>query len=273
MKAFVEIGPRVFAVRYRFYDQQIGVVVGDDGVLVIDTRSSHRQAEEILSDIRAITALPVSVVVNTHGHYDHAFGNRVFRPAPIWGHRRCVIMLEATGEQQRADVAAETPGLAEELASVEIDPPDRTFDDTATIDVGGRPVELRYLGRGHTDNDIVVRVPDAGVLFAGDLLENGAPPYFGDSYPMDWPSTVEALANIVDGAVVPGHGDVGDAEFVAAQLADLHAIAGRAGQVHRGDMGIEDAIKRAPFQVDAAREPLERGLAQLRGELGEPPVD
>ncbi|MEK6719674.1 MAG: MBL fold metallo-hydrolase [Chloroflexota bacterium] len=272
MKALVEVGLRVFALRYRFYDQQIGVVVGDDGVLVIDTRSSHRQADEILRDIRTITALPVSVVVNTHGHHDHAFGNRVFRPAPIWGHRRCAIMLTATGDRQRAEVAANSPGLADELASVEIDPPDQTIDDTATIDVGGRPVELRYLGRGHTDNDIVVRVPDAGVLFSGDLLENGAPPYFGDGYPIDWPATVEMLASMVDGAVVPGHGDVGDATFVAAQLADLRAIAGLAGQVHRGDLAIDDAIKRAPFPVGAAREPLERGLAQLRGELGEPAV-
>lgn len=267
MKALVEVGAGVFALRYRFYDQQIGVVVGDDGVLVIDTRSSHRQAEEIRDDLRTITALPVTVVVNTHGHYDHAFGNRVFRPAPIWGHRLCVTMLERTGEEQRTSVAADEPRLAEELASVEIDPPDRTIDDEATIEVDGRLVELRYLGRGHTDNDIVIRVPDVGILFAGDLLENGAPPYFGDGFPMDWPGTVERLAAMVQGSVVPGHGDVGDAAFVAAQLSDVRAIAGLAEQVQRGEIGLEDALGRAPFPPASAREPLERAPAQLRGEI------
>ncbi len=267
MKALVEVGPGVFALRYRFYDQQIGVVVGDDGVLLIDTRSSHRQAEEIRRDLAAITKLPVTVVVNTHGHYDHAFGNRVFRPAPIWGHRRCVSMLETTGETQRSEVAAGDSRLADELAEVEIDPPDRTFEDDVTLDVGGRSVDLHYLGRGHTDNDIVIRVPDAGVIFAGDLLENGATPYFGDGFPMDWPATVERMASFGDGGVVPGHGDAGDAAFLAAQLGDLRAIAALAHEIHRGSTGLEDAIARAPFPAAAAREPLERAVLQLRGEI------
>ena len=65
-----------------------------------------------------------------------------------------------------------------------LDPPDRRVRRTrATLDLGGREVRLAYLGRGHTDNDIVISIPDADVLCAGDLLENGAPPYFGDGYP------------------------------------------------------------------------------------------
>ncbi len=126
---------------------------------------------------------------------------------------------------------------------------------------------MRYLGRGHTDNDIVIRVPDAAVTFAGDLLENGAPPYFGDGYPMDWPMTVERLAKVVAGAVVPGHGDAGDSAFVAAQLTDLQAIAELARSVHQDTMGIDEAIARAPFPATAAREPIERAVSQLRGEI------
>jgi len=267
MEALVEVGPGVFALRYRFYDQQIGVVVGPTGVTVIDTRSSHRQADEIRRDLQRITSLPVTTVVNTHGHYDHAFGNSVFRPARIWGHRRCVTMLEQTGELQRSTFMADRPDLADEVAEVSIDPPDRVFDDRVTIDGGGRALELLYLGRGHTDNDIVILIPDAAVLFTGDLLENGAPPFFGDGFPMDWPATVEAVAGHVEGAVVPGHGDVGDASFVAEQLADLHEIGRLARAVHAGEIGLDDAIARAPFPPAAAREPLERALAQLRGEL------
>ena len=91
---------------------------------------------------------------------------------------------------------------------VVIDPPDRTFTETAIVDLGDRRVELRYLGRGHTDHDIVIGVPGAGVLFAGDLLENGAVPWFGDGYPLDWPETAYPRRGAgAVGVVVPGHGD------------------------------------------------------------------
>jgi len=75
---WVEIGDRVFVRRYAFYDQNIGVVLGSGEALVIDTRSTYPQAREILADLSTLTAFPVTVVVDTHGHFDHAFGNRIF---------------------------------------------------------------------------------------------------------------------------------------------------------------------------------------------------
>ncbi len=95
MDDWVELGDRVFARRYAFFDQNIGVVLGDDAALVIDTRSTHVQAREILADLRRLTPSPVTVVVDTHGHFDHAYGNHVFRPAPIWGHEGCVAFMGA----------------------------------------------------------------------------------------------------------------------------------------------------------------------------------
>ena len=115
VSAWTEIGDRVFVRRYAFYDQNIGVVLGDEAALLIDTRISHRQAAEIQADLRELTALPVGVVVNTHGHSDHAFGNHAFRPATIWGHERCVTMIETTGERQRQWLIASLPELAHEL--------------------------------------------------------------------------------------------------------------------------------------------------------------
>ena len=269
MSEWLEIADRVFVRRYAFYDQNIGVVLGGDGVLLIDTRVSHRQAGEIRGDLRSLTALPVTVVVNTHGHSDHAFGNHPFRPAPIWGHARCVVMIEATGDRQRTGLAAVMPELADELAEVVLDPPDRTFDESATVEIepGGRTVELRYLGRGHTDNDIVVMVPDANVLFAGDLLENDATPYFGDGFPVDWPVTAERLVELATGVVVPGHGSLGDRGFAVRQMTEFRAVAELARLVHDGRLEIDAAVLRTPYPADTAREPLERALAQLRGEL------
>ncbi len=269
MSDWLEVGDRVFVRRYAFFDQNIGVVLGDDGVLVIDTRSSHVQADEILADLRRLTPLPVRVVVNSHGHADHAFGNRPFRPTAIWGHEGCVRMMRDTGEKQRMKLITNIPEIAADVAAVVIDPPDHTFSEAVTVDIGpgGRSVDLRFLGRGHTDNDIVVLVPDAAVLFAGDLLENDATPYFGDAFPLDWPVTVERLVDLAAGAVVPGHGTVADQAFAVRQMTEFRAVAELARLVHDGALGLDDAVLRTPYPADTAREPLSRALAQLRGDL------
>lgn len=267
---WVEIGDRVFVRRYAFYDQNIGVVLGDGEALVIDTRSTYPQAREIQADLLELTLFPVTVVVDTHGHFDHAFGNAAFRPATIWGHDRCVTFMERTGEARKPAIARDEPDLAADLAAVVVDPPDRTFADTATIEVGGRPLDLSYLGRGHTDHDIVISVTGADVLFAGDLLEQGNVPFFGDGYPLDWVATSAAVVPLVSGIVVPGHGDHAGRDFAAAQAASFAALVALAMDVHTGDLSLDDAIAAHPFAdlpQAHARSGFERALTQLQGEL------
>ena len=270
MAGWVEIGDRVFVRRYTFIDQNVGVVLGAGEALVIDTRSTHEQAREILVDLRELTKAPVTVVVDTHGHFDHAYGNRVFRPAAIWGHERCVTFMERNGESRRARIAAEHPEIAADLAEVVVDPPDRTFSETAVVEVGGRPVELRFLGRGHTDHDVVITVPGAGVLFGGDLIENGAVPWFGDGYPLDWPETALRLAELARAVVVPGHGDHAGPGFADAQAAAILALSELGRRVHRDELSLDDAVAQTPFlefPPEHVRRPLQRALQQLRGEL------
>ena len=272
-KGWVEIGDRVFVRRYAFYDQNIGVVLGKGEALVVDTRSTYGQAREILADLRSLTADPVTVVVDTHGHFDHAFGNAIFRPAQIWGHEGCVAFMQRTGEARKAKIAAETPELAGELDEVVIDPPDRTFASTATVEVSGREVTLRYLGRGHTDHDIVVSVPGTDVVFAGDLFENGAVPFYGDADAIEWAATAAQLAWIVEperGVVVPGHGDHAGRAFADAQAASIAALATLGARAFAGEITLEDAIAAHPFPdhpAEDARGPLLRTVAQLRGEV------
>ena len=267
---WVELGDRVFVRRYAFYDQNIGVILGDGAVLVIDTRGTYAQARDILADLRELTVDPVTLVVDTHGHWDHAYGNAVFRPATIWGHAGCVPFMERTGNARKPAIERETPEVVGQLAEIEIDPPDLTFEDGATVDVGGRAVELRFLGRGHTDHDIVVSVPGADVVFAGDLLENGAVPFYGDGYPLDWPATAAALTELVTGVVVPGHGDHASRAFAAAQTASIAAVADLARRVHAGELALDEAVASHPFPdhpLEHGRRPIERGLAQLDGRL------
>lgn len=270
---WVEIGDRVFVRRYAFYDQNIGLILGRAEVAVIDTRSTYAQAREIQEDIRELTADPVGVVIDTHGHFDHVFGNGIFRPATIWGHERCVTFMVRTGEARKKTIAVDEPTLADELGEIVIDPPDRIFATHARIEVGGREVMLRYLGRGHTDHDVVVDVPGTDVIFAGDLLENGNVPFYGDAYPMDWPATAAALAvrvNAASGIVVPGHGDHGDRAFADAQAVSFASLAETATRVEAGELPLEEAIATHPFPgfpPDDARRGFERALQQLRGEL------
>ncbi len=246
------------------FDQNVGVVLAGEGSVVIDTRASYRLADELRAELRELSRLPVAAVINTHHHWDHTFGNGRFVPAPIWGHRRCAERVRADGDAMRSRVATQAPEYADELAEVELTPPDRLFDDSATLDLGDRQLELTFLGNGHTDNDIVIDVADAAVVFAGDLLENEAAPGYGDAFPGAWAVAVtERLVPLIAGAVVPGHGSVGDRAFAIAQAADLRAMADLGRQVASGELDQEEAIERAPFPVGTARTAIARSVLEL----------
>ena len=228
-----EVGTGVYVRRHAALDLNCGLVVGDGACLVVDTRSHLGEAADLVAAVRAVTPHPWTVV-NTHAHYDHCFGNAAFRPAPIWAARGCAPALLATGEEQRAAAVAELEAVGDHRAAdlmraAPLDPPDRAVDEVAALDVGGREVVLRFLGRGHTDHDLVVEVESTGeetVVFAGDLVEEGAPPAFEDAWPGEWPATLGRLHALARGPVVPGHGAVVDAAFVGAQREELLAVLG-----------------------------------------------
>ncbi len=236
---FTEVADGVFVRRHASLDLNCGLVVGDGACLVVDTRSSPAEAADLAAAVRRVTPHPWTVV-NTHAHYDHCFGNAAFRPATVWGSRGCAADLLATGEAQRAARVAELlaqgdTDAAGQVRRAPLDPPDALVDDVAVLDVGGVEVVLRFLGRGHTGHDLVVQVED-GAVFAGDLVEEGAPPAFDDAFPAEWPATLGRLHLLTRGPVVPGHGAVVDAGFVGAQREELLAVlaAVRAGRLDRG---------------------------------------
>jgi glyoxylase-like metal-dependent hydrolase (beta-lactamase superfamily II) len=259
--AWQEVGDRVFRRRYPALDLNVGAVLGDDEVLVIDTRSWRAEAEELLRELRTLTSLPCRQVLNTHAHFDHCFGNAIFRPAAFWGHERCAEDLRLHGEEQRRNVMGRYPDAAADLASLELVPPDRLVAERATVDVGGRRVELLHLGRGHTDNDLVAMVPDAGVAFAGDLVEQGAPPSFGDAWPLEWPATLERLLDVATPVVVPGHGDVAGPELIRVQAGEQHAVADLCRQVLAGELTTEEALRRGPYPSETLQMALDRARA------------
>lgn len=204
--------------RYAELDLSVGLVMGDGGCLVVDTRGDERQGAELLAEVRRITRDPWTVAI-THSHFDHSFGTRSFLGRPVWAHEGCRADLVENGGRARDEWARYyrdlgRPDIADDIAKTEIVPPDHLVTDRTRLVVGGRPIVLAHLGRGHSGNDLVVHVPDAGVVFAGDLVENGAPPAYEDAYPLEWPATITRLLDLLDGglgeAALSGHGP-GDA--------------------------------------------------------------
>ncbi|MFG1708509.1 MBL fold metallo-hydrolase [Nonomuraea sp. M3C6] len=261
MNEWHEVGDRVYVRRHESYDMNVGLVVGDGHCLVLDTRSSHREAADLIEAVRRITAAPWTVV-NSHSHFDHYFGNALFRPAEIWGHVRCAEEIDEYGERHRAGMIEGEPERREEFEEVTIVPPDHTFAVAADLDIGGRIVHLRHFGLGHSSNDVVAHVPDAGVVFAGDLVEEGAPPAFGDSYPLDWPGTTAAMLDeLPEQVIVPGHGAVVDRAFVRAQHDELALVAELAKRAHVE--GLRDVIKLFPYPEEVTKQAIARTFRQL----------
>ena len=264
-KVWQEVAEGVYRRRYESLDLNVGVVIGGEGVLVIDTRASHRQAQQLLDELRILTDLPPRWVLNTHYHWDHCWGNALFPAAQIWGHERCRAALMTDGEEARRRVIDSLPpehhGDVEEVL---ITPPDHTFGIRHAIDLGGRVVEFKHLGLGHTDSDVVVQVADSGVLFAGDLIEEGAPPAFLDSYPLDWPETLDALLGMVRGVVVPGHGDIVTRAFIETQRAEIAAVAATCRAEYVNGIPVDKVdVRTSPYPEAVMREALERAYLQL----------
>lgn len=240
---WVEVGDGVLVRRYAELDLSIGLVLGEAGCLVIDTRSDLEQGAELAAAVRALTPNPLQVVL-THAHFDHCLGTAALLPAPVWAHPGCRDDLAEGGARQHAEAAAHRSGPAERLRPVV---PDQTVALRTELDLGGRRVLLGHLGRGHTDHDLIVSVPDAGVVFAGDLVEQGAPPAFEDAYPLQWPDTVTAMLGFGAGTVVPGHGRPVDRDFVAAQRDELAELAAGCRAVMAGELSVADLLRRSPF--------------------------
>jgi glyoxylase-like metal-dependent hydrolase (beta-lactamase superfamily II) len=258
---FDQLAEGVYRRRYESLDLNVGVVIGDDAALVVDTRASHREAAELVEELTRLTPLPVRWVVNTHWHWDHAFGNALFSNAEIWGHDLCQIALANHGREMKAAAKEWLPADRHaEIDEVEIVPPMQTFAERATLEIG-RSIEMSYYGFGHTDSDIIVIVPDADVSFFGDLVEEGAPPSFGDSYPVAWPLTLGLASVEASGTIVPGHGDVVDPPFVRSQQEELVAVADLATAFVNGEVDLDAAASSGPYDDSVMRSALIRAQA------------
>ncbi|WP_338604275.1 MBL fold metallo-hydrolase [Saccharopolyspora sp. SCSIO 74807] len=265
MEQWREVADRVFVRRHSELDLSTGLVFGSARALVVDTRGDREQGAELAAAVREVTSQPWEVVL-THGHFDHYFGTAAFLPAPVRAHANCPRYLDEHAERQRAEWvehyrAEGRHELATALSRTNVAQPDRLVHDRAEIDLGDRIVQLHHLGAGHTDHDLVAQVPDAGVVFAGDLVEQGAPPDFEDAFPESWPAALAALLQLRPEIVVPGHGNPVDAEFVRGQRAELAALAGLCASFRTAAISETEALRASPYPAETTGRALRRALA------------
>jgi len=188
-------------------DPNSGVVIGDDGVMIIDARATPVMAQELVQHIRKVTEKPIKYVVLTHYHAVRVMGASGYGAPYIVASQGTFELIKERGAQDFKSEVQRFPRLFNAVETVPgLTWPNLVFDGTLTIMMGKREVRLMSIGAGHTKGDSIVWLPKEKVLFSGDLVEEGATPYCGDAHLGEWPATLAKLRALKPARLVPGRG-------------------------------------------------------------------
>lgn len=221
-----------------------GVVVDRDGsALLVDTTSTEVRNRALLAAVQTVAPGRPRALVNTHHHADHTFGNWLL-PAdvPVLGHEH------SREDQVAAGLLATVVLSGPDYGHLEVRPPDTTFTGTLTLHSDDRTVQLRPVGPAHTRGDVVVWLPEDGVLFAGDIAFAGGQPFLAEGSLAGYVDALDAVRALAPEVLVPGHGPVRRGGEVTALLDDLTEYAAFVTAVARDGHA-------------AGRTPLEAALA------------
>jgi glyoxylase-like metal-dependent hydrolase (beta-lactamase superfamily II) len=222
----------------------IGVVVGDDAALVVDTGMGRRNGERLLERVRELSDKPLLLTV-THFHPEHGWGAQAFKGvATIVYNRAQREELEEKFGPFVELFSSFGPEIAELLADVRLVRPDVVYDgDEAELDLGGVTVQLSYHGPAHTRGDQLVLLPSERVLFAGDLVENHFFPILPDedAHGSEWIALLERMEALEVTTVVPGHGEVGGAALIGDVREYLEYVRRRVNEVAASNTSLDDA--------------------------------
>ena len=205
--SFVEIGEGLYAFTAEG-DPNTGVIIGDDSVMVIEAQATPRLAQKVIDCIRGVTDKPVSHVVLTHYHAVRVLGASAFKAPQVIMSGRARAMVAERGQEDWDSEFGRFPRLFQGHESIPgLTWPTTTFEGAMSVYLGRRRVDLMQLGRAHTAGDAVVHVPDANVMFTGDIVEYHSACYCGDGHFADWPGTLDRIAKYNLDAIAPGRGD------------------------------------------------------------------
>jgi len=204
---FSEIGPDLYAFTAEG-DPNSAVIVGQDGCLVFDAQATPAMANKVIERVRAVTDKPIKYVVLSHYHAVRVLGASAYRAQGIVASQETYRLVAERGQQDWDSEYGRFPRLFQDAQSIPgLTWPTLTFEGEMSIYLGKREVRLMQLGAGHTSGDIVAFVPDADVMFSGDLIEYHSACYCGDAYLREWPATLDEIRAFNPKAVAPGRGD------------------------------------------------------------------
>jgi len=222
----------------------VGVVLGRERALVVDTGMGPANGRRVLEKTRALTELPL-VLTLTHFHPEHGFGAQSLPDAHLVYNRAQKDELDEKGLPYVEMFRTFGEAVAEQLEGVELRPPDELYDGNTELDLGGTAAELREVGTAHTRGDQVVFLPAQRVLFAGDLLETRFFPIFPPGDPdvsgARWIEVLRGLEALEPRVVVPGHGEVAGPDLIDEVRAYLEDVQGRVRAAVSARRGADEA--------------------------------
>ncbi len=188
-------------------DPNSGVVIGDDGVMVIDTQATPAMALDVIRHIRTVTDKPIKYVVLTHYHAVRVLGASAYKAGEIIASQATYEMIEERGRQDMDSEIGRFPRLFRGAEAIPgLTWPTLTFDRELTLWMGKLEVRLIHVGGGHTRGDTIAWLPAQKVLFSGDLVEYNAGIYTGDAQLQEWPESLDKLRALAPEKLVPGRG-------------------------------------------------------------------
>jgi glyoxylase-like metal-dependent hydrolase (beta-lactamase superfamily II) len=205
--SFTEVGPDLFAFTAQG-DPNTGVIVGDDCCAVFDAQATPAMARQVIERVRAVTDKPINYVILSHYHAVRVLGASAYQAQGIIASQETYRLVAERGQQDWDSEFGRFPRLFRDAQSIpSLTWPTLTFEKEMTLFLGKRQVKLMQIGAGHTSGDIVAWVPDAGVMFTGDLIEYHSACYCGDAHLRAWPQTLNTIRTFDPKAVAPGRGD------------------------------------------------------------------
>ena len=226
-----------------------GFVVGERGVLVIDSHINGAMARQIQEAVRRVTSKPILYLVNTNYHGDHTFGNYAF-PATtqIVAHRKTAEQMRHF-ETEKQFLLQTVNGDTSVYGDAELRLPDVVFDDYLRLDLGGRIVELYHFGPGNTPGDTVVYVPEAHAAWTGNLvLGNGSIPFLIEGGAGRYLQTIARFASTLEvETIIPGHAGLGSAALFDRYLSYLSWLLRSIGGATQAGQSLEDTLAATPL--------------------------
>ena len=205
--SFTEVGEGLWAFTAEG-DPNSGVIIGDDSVMIVEAQATPKLANKVIEKVREVTDKPISHLVLTHYHAVRVLGASAFNADQIIMSDMARAMVVERGQEDWDSEFQRFPRLFQGHESIPgLTWPTTTFNDSMTVYLGNRRIDLMHLGRAHTAGDIVIHVPDQNVMFTGDIVEYHSACYCGDGHFADWGDTLENIAAFDVDAIAPGRGD------------------------------------------------------------------